>query len=195
MKLYKFKSLRNTKHILDIIKHKRFYAAKFLELNDPMEGAFTVIGEDGVTLKDRIVEAKQQWRICSFSKEYDVPLLWAHYADGFQGICFEIEIDEACWRENMRSVTYSEFDHVISRNTFDLSDIKNILSRKIPAWEYEEEVRVLTQSDFIFENIEIRAILLGMRISPDMEWMLKRLNVQNLRIIKTKIENERILSC
>ncbi len=36
----------------------------------------------------------REYRICSFSKEYNNILLWAHYADGFKGICIKVEIDE-----------------------------------------------------------------------------------------------------
>ena len=38
--LYKYKSLDNLMWILDIILNKRLYAAKYTELNDPMEGIF-----------------------------------------------------------------------------------------------------------------------------------------------------------
>ena len=40
MSYFKYKSLDNLKHFLDIIANNRLYAAKYNELNDPMEGSY-----------------------------------------------------------------------------------------------------------------------------------------------------------
>jgi len=39
---YKFRSLWNLKYFIDIITNERLYAARYDELNDPMEGAFLI---------------------------------------------------------------------------------------------------------------------------------------------------------
>lgn len=42
MHYYKFRSLQNLRFFLDIIINERLYAAKYDELNDPMEGAYMI---------------------------------------------------------------------------------------------------------------------------------------------------------
>ena len=41
---YKFRSLDNIRHFLDILVNNRLYAARYDELNDPMEGAYLING-------------------------------------------------------------------------------------------------------------------------------------------------------
>ncbi|MEK6627785.1 MAG: hypothetical protein AABY53_04095, partial [Bdellovibrionota bacterium] len=93
MTLYKFKSLRNFEFVSDIICNKRFYAANFLDLNDPMEGQFYHDPDTKKEFLEEIIQGKHKIKICSFSKDYGNLLLWAHYSDSFRGICFEVEVD------------------------------------------------------------------------------------------------------
>ena len=39
---YKFRSLNNIRYFLDILVNNRLYAARYDELNDPMEGAYLI---------------------------------------------------------------------------------------------------------------------------------------------------------
>ena len=41
---YKYRSLENWRFVLDIFLNKRFYAAPFASLNDPMEGRYYYVG-------------------------------------------------------------------------------------------------------------------------------------------------------
>jgi hypothetical protein len=86
MKLYKYRALEPFEYIADIICRKRFHAALFHDLNDPMEGLFDSgpqLGQEDLRL---VRQAKGSVRICSFSRTSKCPVLWAHYADSFRGI-------------------------------------------------------------------------------------------------------------
>jgi hypothetical protein len=106
MKLYKFKSLRNFQYVADIFCNKRFHTALFTELNDPMEGLFEYDPETSERYINQIKQEKGNLRTCSFSKNFKNLLLWAHYADGFKGICIEIEANDSSQNE-LVEVTYS----------------------------------------------------------------------------------------
>ena len=41
---YKFRNLNSIRHFLDILVNNRLYAARYDELNDPMEGAYLING-------------------------------------------------------------------------------------------------------------------------------------------------------
>lgn len=147
MKAYKYKSLSNFEHVADIFCNKRFYAAQFFDLNDPMEGMFHAAKGTKRAYLDRIREGKRNLRICSFSKEFRNLLLWAHYADGFRGICIEVDLAE--WPEHeVAEVKYRPHRLIFDNNQAQYAEFwpNAVLREKNTAWKYEQEVRVLTQN-------------------------------------------------
>jgi len=42
MKIYKYKSLSNLWHVMDVLVHNRLYCAHWSELNDPLEGRYEI---------------------------------------------------------------------------------------------------------------------------------------------------------
>jgi len=94
MKVYKYRSLCNFDFIADILCNQRFYASSFFDLNDPMEGLFYCEAGTKQEYIEAIVRGKEKLRICAFSKDRKNVLLWAHYADGFKGICIETDLPE-----------------------------------------------------------------------------------------------------
>jgi len=110
MRAYKFRSLQNFEHVADIFCNERFYAAQFFDLNDPMEGIFHAKPDTKKEYLEKIREGKRKLRICSFARDFHNLLLWAHYADGFKGICIEVELNE--WPD--QEVTRVHYDSRIS---------------------------------------------------------------------------------
>lgn len=185
MKLYKYRSLSNFEHILEIILEKKFYAAKFNELNDPMEGAFYYPKNDR-ELKREIVSEKEKLRICSFSKSFKNVLLWCHYADSFKGVCFEIETLHGL---DLKKIEYTSdhLDYSNHGNTARFS--RKALERKNKIWKYEKEYRAFTDKQYI-ENVKITAIYLGVRISECMKLSILELGKkESIPVFSTKISN------
>ena len=86
---YKFRSLNNIRHFLDILVNNRLYTARYDELNDPMEGAYLINGYNENIIR-LLKTRKYKTRICSLSKDYRHTLLWTHYAEGHKGCCIEV---------------------------------------------------------------------------------------------------------
>ena len=81
--LYKYRSLDNFKYFVDIILKNRLYAAKYRDLNDPMEGHYYYRrGELDRNLRDRLTEEKGILRICSLSRTNNNELMWSQYTNG-----------------------------------------------------------------------------------------------------------------
>lgn len=183
MKVYKFRSLENFEYTADILLNKRLFASDFRKLNDPMEGAFKLLPDIDKKLSDAIIEAKSDLRICSLSTSMSNPLMWAHYANDFKGICVEIEIDE----NKLKKVTY--VNNILSA-TENLIDnyywAERILTTKFRQWEYEKEYRFLTNDEYI-ENINITAIYFGIRISENYKKILKKIVCNKVSFYDTKI--------
>lgn len=188
MKLYKFKSLENFEYVADIIMNKKLYAAEFTELNDPNEGVFT--SYDKEEFINAIKDEKSKLRVCSMAQDYYNPLLWAHYANSYRGICIEFEIDNDS--VEFEKVNYSEVTAIASRGPV-FSGFSNggepihseystkewakiILTNKFREWNYEEEVRLFSDKKFIIHGIEITGIYLGLRVSDIYKDILEKIS-------------------
>jgi DUF2971 family protein len=147
--LYRYRSLKKCDRELDAIEQKFLYCSSFNKLNDPMEGMFRSnprlrLHDNYSAVIDSILQNKTNTGICSFSEVKDNAPMWAHYADGFTGICIAynfsklldaIEQDAAFVR-----VFYQE--NVPTASQSGPEEVKMILSYKNYGWRYEREWRM-----------------------------------------------------
>lgn len=183
MKLYKYKSLSNLGHVLDILLNKRLHCAGLKDLNDPIEGDFIakfligkkqlltnrgssthgqILGEwelrnsrdaDVCKLADEIKKKK----ICSLSKSKNSVRLWSHYANGHCGIAIEINIhDDTIVRSN------DDANIFFSKNVFEV-DYQGSLAQLIhgPASQIldrEAKKALRTKLQFWSDEMEVRII-------------------------------------
>lgn len=192
--LYKFRSLNNFEFVADIILKRRFYAAQFFDLNDLMEGLFQYTPDEKQEYIDEIVKHKRELRICSFSRTYEDILMWAHYADGFKGICFVIRVQKNSSEYVWKSVRYELGTiHVLSQTSGHGDRVAEyLLCRKNRAWEYEKEERALSRNEFIQDGIEITAVLLGQRTTDSMKQSILKLTAgTSIGVWNTKFDTDR----
>lgn len=182
--LYKYRSLENFKNFVDIIVNNRIYAAKYDDLNDPMEGHY--LYKDGIideNIRMTIYNNKQNLRLCSLSKKNDNFLMWSHYADGHKGVAIGIRIDENNFA--VRDIAYISNLRYFENTTY--LDAMTILSSKIDIWNYEQEVRAFTQDGTNFINVTVEEIHLGSKMSNQdyslIQKLINRIN-PNIEIVK-----------
>lgn len=152
---YKFRSLNNIRHFLDILVNNRLYAARYDELNDPMEGAYLINGYNENIIR-LLKTRKYKTRICSLSKDYRHTLLWTHYAEGHKGCCIEVIPKNF---DALKSINYGD-DLPIANND---TEGRELLSCKAKLWQYEQEVRLFSKSSYC--KVDICQILFGYKIS------------------------------
>ncbi|MFM9403725.1 DUF2971 domain-containing protein [Myroides odoratimimus] len=184
--LYKYRSLDNFKNFVDIILNNRLFAAKYDELNDPMEGHYLYsIGELNTNILNRIYDEKQSIRICSLSKNNDNFLMWSHYANGHKGVAIGLRIDEQAYR--VRDIQY--LPNLISIEDENNIDTMSILCSKINLWSYENEVRAFTTDNSFYINVVVEEIYLGSRMSnQDISFvrnLVDKIN-PNIRVIRAR---------
>ncbi len=195
MKLYKYRSLRKFDFVADILCKQRFHASSFFDLNDPMEGLFEYPESTKQEYIDAIVEGKRKLRICAFSKDCNNILLWAHYADGFKGICIELDLRETQLEdmEGYEIVTakYSSQRVSFSNNARHIVDEmpRIILSKKSSVWKYEKEVRTLSRDEYIHDGVSIKSVLLGLRTHEILKEAIFRITPPDIPIFETYISN------
>lgn len=187
MRAYKFRTLNNFENIADIFCNNRFYAAHHLELNDPMEGMIRFeadVQQEDINLVNQFNE---NIRICSFSKSFDNLLLWAHYADGFKGICIELELNSSI--VPLAEVSYLD-SFVVGNDILKINKDLQIaaLLVKNNAWRYEKEIRVITKQQFVCDpGVNIKSVLLGVRTPDSIKQILRQTLPSQIDVWETTI--------
>jgi len=182
--LYKYRSLDNFKNFIDIILKNRLYAAKYKDLNDPMEGQYYYrTGELDRNIRDRLAEEKGELRLCSLSRVNNNELMWSHYTNGQRGVAIGLRIDDTQY--TVRPIQYNGLASIRNQNFNDQTAIE-ILSHKLEVWNYEEEERIFVQ-DRHFIDVQVEEIILGRAMSNSdnglVRELIEKINPQ-IRIIR-----------
>lgn len=188
MKLYKYKSLpyrkdklskeeqKQIEYCKDILLNNRLFMAPRESLNDPFEGmAYPIhLGICGAGSWEAlglphpiVMDYMNQYRVLSLSSDPKSPVMWAHYANNYCGVCFEFEMD--ILPEKIQRVSYIEHQNDMifdpSKETL-YKAIESSLLCKSQNWAYEKEYRVISKTDeeyFEFKESELTGIIIGHR--------------------------------
>lgn len=183
--IFKYKGI-NTKEdlvrLIDIINNQRIYMPRYYELNDPLEGEIVNIETDGYAGKGILIAAdkeeswvanhKEMYRILSMASEYNNPQLWAHYSNGYEGVCLCFSTDKSF--KDIRKIQYCmdrEDIFVDDENKLDKA-IRSGFLKKNSGWGYEGEWRIVRKRNteyFRFEGNELRGLILGHKLSPEIK--------------------------
>ncbi len=152
MKAYKFRSAAQIAYVFDIILYRRLFCSDWRKLNDPMEGVFVYGRNDAEETEAEkrvkgIIQAKKKYKICSLAGTFDSHLLWAHYAGGFDGVAIEVDLPE---NDNIKRIDYRGVFAYINIDDLSNEEIaaKKILFSKYSEWKYEQEIRILNDSEW-----------------------------------------------
>jgi hypothetical protein len=182
MKLYKFRSLNHYGidfvetddgkgigeididsdfcRLKNILLTGKFWCSQFSDLNDPMEGMFTVSYNSNIDkIIDSVYYEKKSYKICSFSGEqaFSDTLMWGYYGNGFRGVAIEIEVDD----DKVKEIQYvEEIPRLEDFRTGNKAE--KILTTKLSPWKHENEFRYLTHNSCNLNEIgKITAVYYG----------------------------------
>lgn len=169
MLAYKFRNATQAHQIFDILHYRRLYCANWCNLNDPMEAIFAYSAPQYLTNGASTFALKVQcllreWRVCSLSETFDSRLLWAHYANGFDGVAIEIKMpdDDA----NIQRVRYD--DAFTGYNYTDGIEVdqaaRSIIFSKYKEWSYEQEIRICGANQYYYLENPIERVIAGHRL-------------------------------
>jgi len=205
MTLYKFKPLTDFEYVADIIIHKRLYSTEFTNLNDPMEGVFEHSDGTKQSIIDMIIKAKEKHKVCALAKEYSNPILWAHYADSFKGVCIEVEVDENLI--HLHDIKYHSITPIIdfgraekfSNETINVDELSvAALTRKYEDWAYEKEMRILNTTDnkYISNGITVKSVLFGANTSNIYKNVISKIISPSIILYDTSFDdNSKVHRC
>lgn len=160
---YKYKSLDNFEYLLDLLLKERLYAARYDELNDPMEGIAKI---DGTIPEDKEQEWNElinRFRIVCFSRDQDNLLMWSHYADGARGCVVEFQLIDD---QKVHKVSYNK-KPMLTQNQITKEKAEEVLTYKRKPWKYELESRCLLDGNNHFLAIRIKSLTFGSRAAKE----------------------------
>ena len=190
MILYKYKSLQNLWHVLDITHNQRIYCAHWKELNDPLEGKYEIyLGNQSEELKSKIESTielqRDALRIASFSTDPTNFLMWSHYADGHKGCVIEVEIDDD--DPSLQEVYYHPFSSVIQSEEETEMTMFHLFNSKNEEWKYENEYRVITEQEFFKLDKQVIRVLLGPLVDKSQETLIRKTLPSSIDLIRTEL--------
>lgn len=172
MKAYKFKSAAQADHIFDLILNQRLFCAPWDVLNDPMEGvfAYSFRGDDEARPAQELAAGVQaelkKLKVCSLARTFDCHLLWSHYANGFNGVAVELELPEK--HPEIRPVSYrGVFGQFGYRTDLEATEVaRKLLFSKYQEWQYEQELRIVSESCWFDQHVSVSRVIAGHRLHP-----------------------------
>jgi hypothetical protein len=203
--LYRYRSIEDgdklCRELKSICDHT-LWGSQFLRLNDPMEGTYNasahlVKHRNYAAMKDFIFGEKAALGICSFSETNDNPIMWAHYADQFTGICIRYDFDRLKRSlpddVEFARVKYSESAQEIRLDSLREANLaKSILSTKGQTWLYEREWRMFSpqaDANVTASIICVSGVYVGSRIDGNKRQHVEAvLRGKNIPVSKMKLD-------
>lgn len=163
---------------LSNIALQRIKISRISDLNDPFEllGVNLRDSEHRSAFRRSKDEMDRTKGLICFSKSWQNPVLWSHYADKHRGICLGFDVSDKL----LHPVNYREkpikiiFDKTHGSLRLSESFVNELLYTKYSSWEYEAEVRVFVELDHktiesglffhpFSKNLQLTEVILGPR--------------------------------
>lgn len=174
MKLFHFIS---EEHAFDTIRNQRLKLSQINDLNDPFELTAVELSDKEFRHEYKAfkTEMAEKNGILCFSRAWESPLLWSHYANRHKGVALEFEVLDSValsvvYRTNRYDLNFKKRNG--QTPSFEKKDIQGIWLTKYKQWEYEDEVRVILRKTECYkeramyfyklgQDIHLKGIVLG----------------------------------
>ena len=145
----------NAEYGIKNIRHRRLKIAFANQVNDVFELKPFDFGNGETRQKIRKAWGKQKDKhamrqgFISFSKDWDIPTMWAHYADNHKGICLGFDLP-VVWNGQTAHLDEIEYvpelrdmdERVLCDSIYNKEAIDFARKAKSIHWEYEKEWRI-----------------------------------------------------
>ncbi|MER8903444.1 DUF2971 domain-containing protein [Mesorhizobium sp. M0772] len=154
MRLYRF---LGAEYGMRSIQERRIRIGRIEELNDDFEfiGVALAVKEERIALREMRRHLNVNNGVICMSKDWDSPLMWAHYADSHKGMVLGFDVpDKAFYQVEYQKKRPTLAD--MGLNTLDditPDDIKRLIRTKAEGWSYEQEYRAYIS---LTDGVEIK---------------------------------------
>lgn len=178
------------------------YCPTYAQLNDPMEGFYRASVKarghsDYEAFVARVRNEKLGLGIASLSETWHNELMWAHYADGFRGICIAYFVPKLLTgldeHAALARVAYGDRPHFLNLASLRNEDerARAILSTKNLKWSYEREWRLFSAQPGAAAHGPgvVSKVYLGMRMAKeDRAVIRRRLAGTGIDVVSTSVD-------
>jgi len=195
MIVYQFLPL---KYALLNLTNQRLKISTFDSLNDPFElfPMNTSHQPFRLKLKNGFKEIVPNFGLMCFSKKWNCPVQWAHYAERHEGVCLGFHVPEKhrCIFRNVRYVKRK-----LSLNSANPEIVlEKALYTKYSQWSYEAEVRAIIQIDEkdpdgncylnFKDNLILNKVIVGSKCCVSIEQLAKAIQTfqRNIEVFKVR---------
>ncbi len=186
---------------LSNIALRRLKISRFADLNDPFE--LLAANLENSIHRKAFADLKQKLNetrglIC-FSKSWDNPLLWGHYAEKHTGIALGFEISDKLAVKVVYKSRRVKLQVAPKTKAIQLDEekVRELLSTKFKDWEYEHEYRVFVQLDLatreagaffkdFSEDLSLMEVVLGPRCELPIERVRQLIETSYPKVIVRK---------
>lgn len=177
--IYKYKALNNiidVNRLIDTLLFKKIYMPTVNQLNDVFEcpNIYITYSVAGFSLSQANEENHpitnsytSNFRVLSFSKIGNSPVMWAHYSGVFRGVCFAFRTSGS-FKDNYDIEYVENHIQVIDGEEHNIDfEIEKALRKKYRLWEYEQETRIIVKTvedQLYFENDDLIALIIGHKV-------------------------------
>lgn len=134
-----------SEHALANIRNRQLKIAEIFELNDPLELLSVALRseDERELLQSWKRDFAQKFGMICFSRDWQNPVQWSHYADRHKGICLGFDVPKVL----LQRVTYESYRPkanlalLNSQGRLTEAWMRSLLARKFRHWSYEKEER------------------------------------------------------
>jgi len=173
MRVYHFLSSQNA---LNDIALRRIRISRYGDLNDPFELLGANLGQKELrqALRSLKAEFQETQGLLCFTRHWENPVLWSHYASKHRGMCLGFDLNdkyllEVEYAEERIPITFKDGDPA---KGLDEIFVRKLVRTKYIHWKYEEEIRIVVKlDDSTIENgsyflpfsddLQLREVILG----------------------------------
>jgi hypothetical protein len=200
MRLYRF---LKASYGLMSLRDRRLRIGRIEELNDDFEFIGLALGEkeDRLALRGMRRHMDSKSGVLCMSKNWDSPLMWAHYADSHKGIVLGFDVPERAFykvdyvkdRPRLADLGLSALDDITPEQ------IKTLTRTKAAGWTYEQEYRAFLALDrgelidgkihhFLpFSNrLRLRQVIVGSRFEQSRQVVAEAVQEQGVEIFMAR---------
>lgn len=137
-------------------------------------------------------QKKNIYKVSCFSKNYNNPLMWSHYANKHKGVCIGYSFPILPEDFRVYNVTYRNHILPIDIEIAEDSVMYYWLTNKAMYWEYEEEVRAITKGSHPDDIIAVdkswcKELIFGCNVkNKDLDEAIKKIRKSGYKKITLK---------
>lgn len=173
MRVYHFTTAQ---YGLEDIAKQRLKIATLQDLNDPFELRSVVVKSavDRKAYNEFRDRAAERYGILCFSKSWQDPVQWSHYAERHRGVCLGFDVEDHLLLEvHYRATRFSQklLERAVESEQLGEDFVITVMRTKYRRWAYEQEWRVIcplqgaTDGGLYFapmnDQVRLREVIIG----------------------------------